>query len=129
MGSKTSSYMAPRTVKTMWKNVEQKKVCDNLFTMVMKDEAMMAYFKGVSQKKQSALFCAFVSTVMDAITLPEDDSHAVTTHFKQLASFHAGMGVGAGLFISFEKSMTLSSDMKNSLVNALHNHVFDRLDR
>merc|ERR550517_1262185 len=122
--------MAPLTVKTMWKNVEQKKVCDNLFTLVMKDDAMMAYFKGVSQKKQSALFCAFVSTVMDAITLPEDDSQSVTTHFKQLASFHSGMGVGAGMFISFEyyliksfeKSMKLSKDMKNSLVNALHTH-------
>jgi len=137
MGSATSTYMGVRTVKSMWAKVDQKKVCDKLFDQVMKDDAIMGFFKGVSKTRQSALFCAFVSTIMGQLTLPGDDSYAATNNFKQLAGFHAGMGVGAGLFLSFEYylmksfegAMTMTKDQKNSLVNTLHVHVFDRLVR
>lgn len=137
MGSSTSTYMGVRTVKNMWADVDQSKVCDKLFDQMIKDEAIMSFFKGVTKKRQSALLCGFVNTIMDQLTLPGDDSYQASVNMKQLASFHSGMGVGAGLFLSFEyylmKSfesvMKLTKDQKNSLVHTLHINVFDRLVR
>jgi len=137
MGSSTSTYMGVRTVKKMWNDVDHNKVCDKLFDYMIKDSAIQAFFKGVSKKIQSALLCGFVSTIMKELTLPGDDTYKQSIHLKQLAAFHSGMGVGAELFLSFEyylmksfeKSMTLTKDMKNSLVHTLHVNVFDRLVR
>jgi hemoglobin-like flavoprotein len=139
MASPISSFLGTRKVRKTWNGIDKSAFCGELTNILFEDESVKAYFQGISKDKQVQLICAFTQTVMDGLTLPGDDTEKRNSNMKQLASFHAGMGVGATEFLTFERAMYTA--YKNVMGSSwggptqyahtyvLHNQVFDKLVR
>lgn len=139
MASPVSSFLGTRKVRKTWASIDKSKFCTTLTNQLFKDATVKSFFKGVSKARQEQLICAFTETVMEGLTLPGDDTEKRNSNMKQLASFHAGMGVGATEFLTFERAMytaykkTMGAGWGGPTQYAhtyvLHNQVFDKLVR
>lgn len=139
MASPVSSFLGTRKVRKTWAAIDKTAFCSELTSSLFEDESVKDFFKGISKEKQVQLICAFTETVMEGLTLPGDDTEARNSNMKQLASFHAGMGVGATEFLTFERAMykaykkTMGAGWGGPTQYAhtyvLHNQVFDKLVR
>lgn len=139
MASPVSSFLGTRKVRQTWAAIDKTAFCSELTNILFTDETVKSFFKGISKDKQVQLICAFTETVMEGLTLPGDDTEKRNSNMKQLASFHAGMGVGATEFLTFERAMyTAYSNVMGAgwggptqyaHTYVLHNQVFDKLVR
>lgn len=139
MASPVSSFLGTRKVRKTWENIDQDTFCSELTTILFKDGGVKLFFKGIQKDQQIQLICSFVNTVMDGLNLPGDDSQRRNSQMKQLSSFHAGMGVGATEFLTFERAMYSAyksvmgagwaGPTQYAHTYVLHNQVFDKLVR